>query len=397
MLIYNLFVLTVAFLLYLDYMVHKNDVHLVNGGTRLSFGNTFMYLALVVIIFFAGFRFEIGYDFITYRGIYLYESELNRFEPLFGLLVRFTQYVNFGLDMQMMFLFYSMLITLILYKALRILTPHYRLGILFYLLIPSLYLNSFSVIRQGIAIAVILYGFQYITNNRPDYKKYIFFAFIAFLFHTGSLFVSLIYLIGSSFFQRLYSWVFYGFMILLSFILSFAHIGKQALYLMPGHFSLYAALENDVSPLKLLVINGFFLFFMVQKDMFIKSRLEKYLFNSVFIGLMIFNIFSSFVFVSRLAQYFLLAEIVLVPIYLYSIKSNFNRKIMLGMFLVYYIFNFNYALYRDINFPGKREHFLIPYENYFFEEKKSNRNVTLDAWHDFILENSNKEEEEIRP
>ena len=107
MLIYNLFIFTVAFFLYLDYAVHKHDIHLVNGGTRLSFGNTFMYLALAVIIFFAGFRFEIGYDYQKYLAGYMYDDELKHWEPLFNFFVRVIREIDFGIGIQAMFLFFS--------------------------------------------------------------------------------------------------------------------------------------------------------------------------------------------------------------------------------------------------------------------------------------------------
>ena len=393
MLTYNIFVFIVAVLLLLDYSVHKYDVHMVNSSARLSFGNTFLYLALFVIIFFAGFRFEIGYDYPKYLAGYLYNSQLEHWEPLFNFFVRLSREVNFGLKTQAMFLFFSTLTVVVLYKALRSLTPHYRLGILFYLLIPSLYLNAFSVVRQGIALAILFYGLQYLVKEKSEYKKYILVSLVAFMFHYSSLFIALLYLFGSKFFEKVHSWVVYIFLTVASLFLSFSHVGKVILSILPGHFSVYTNMAQDVSPLKLLIINAFFLFFMIQKDAFIKNKLEKYLLNSIFMGLLIFNTFSDFIFVSRIGQYLLVAEIVLVPIYLYSLKDALMRKGMLVIFLLYYLFNFNYALYRDKNYEGARAHFLVPYENYFLEEKKSNKNINIEAWYHYIQETIKTEEE----
>ncbi len=396
MLIYNIFIFTVAFLLYLDYLVHKYDVHIVNGESRLSFGNGFMYLALGAMIFFAGFRYEIGYDFPKYAAGYLHDSELDKWEPVFNFFVRLIREVNFGLDMQGMFLFFSSLIIIILYKALKNLTPTYRLGILLYLLIPAFYLNSFSVIRQGVAMVILLYGLQYITGAKPNYKKYALMALLAFMFHYSSIIVSFSYLIGTKFFNRVHSWVIYLFFILVSIFLSFVNIAQYILIMLPGRFHLYAYHTADISILKLLIVNGFFLFFMVQKDHIIKTRLDRYLFNSIFIGLVLFNFFSQFADVSRLAQYFLMSEIVLVPMYLRTMKDILLRKVLLIIFLVYYLFNFNYALYRDINYPGQRPHFLVPYKNYVFEEHKTHRNMNMEAWYNYIQEVTEKEEESMK-
>ena len=395
MLTYNIFVFIVAVLLSLDYYMHRSDVHMVSGGTRLSFGNSFMYLALAVIIFFAGFRFEIGYDYSKYLAGYMFDDELKHWEPLFNFFVRIIREVNFGLEIQAMFLFYSTLTALVLYKALRSLTPHYRLGILFYVLVPSLYLNSFSVVRQGIALVILFYGLQYLVKEKPDYKKYIVVSFIAFMFHYSSLFIALLYLLGNKFFEKMYSWVLYTFLIVISLALSFAHVGKLILSVMPGHFSAYANMAYAVSPLKLLIINAFFLFFMLQKNAFIKNKLEKYLLNSIFIGLLIFNVFSDFVYVSRLGQYLLVAEIVLVPIYLYSLKDGLNRKIMLVLFLLYYLFNFNFTLLRDNQLEGaNKKNALTPYRNYFFEEEKSYRQTNIEAWYNYIESTMNNSDED---
>lgn len=385
----------VAFLLYMDYLFHKYDTHLVYSGNKISLGNSFMYIALVVIIFFAGFRYEIGYDYTKYFSAYLTDSELQVWEPLFVFFVRVLRHVNFGLDIQGMFLFFSALTVFIVYKALKNITPYYRFGLLLYLLVPSYFLNSFSVIRQGIAIALLLYALQYITKDKNDYKRYMFVALIAFLFHYSSIFVSFVYVFGAVFFNKIYSWVVYLLLILLSLFISLTHSGKYFISVMPGHFSVYADLTYDISPIKLLVVNFFFLFLLYHKDEFVKEKLARYLFNSMFIGLVIFNVFSDFVYVSRLAQYFLIAEIILIPMYLYSIKNIFNRTVMIIIFLLYYIAIFNFSLYKEkSSHEGYLAHMLIPYKNYFFEESKSYRTIYLEAWYNYIQENSMNQENE---
>jgi len=393
---YNIFIFIVAVLLMLDYYVHQYDVHLQNGGTPLSFGNTFIYLALAVIIFFAGFRFEIGYDYPKYLSGYLYDSELQHWEPLFNFFVRLIREFNFGLDIQGMFFFFSALTVIILYLALRNITPYYRFGILIYLLVPSLYLSSFSVIRQGVALVILLYGLQFIVKEKAEYQKYFLVALIAFLFHYSSIFVAFSYVVGKKLFQKNYSWVFYTFLIAISFFLSFAHFGKLMLIYAPGHFSTYANNYGfSVNILKLVIVNGFFLFFMFQKDRFIKSKLDIYLLNSLFLGLLIFNVFSDFAFVSRLAQYFMAVEIVLVPIYLYSIKDVILHRVLFVLFLLYYLFNFNYALKRDVQYRITHPYAktLVPYKNYFFEEQKSNRNINIEAWYNYISESQQQKED----
>ncbi len=63
------------------------------------------------------------------------------------------------------------------------------------------------------------------------------------------------------------------------------------------------------------------------------------------------------------------------------------RKIMMVLFLMYYLFNFNFTLMRDQQLnEHKKINALTPYRNYFFEEKKSYRRKNLKAWYDYIIE-----------
>ena len=380
MLIYNFFIAIVALLLWLDYLVENYQVSIAYRSRRFDPGNTFLYLTLLIVILFAGFRYGIGYDYNEYLAGFQFDDELERWEPLFRILVLFSRNFDFGLDIQAMFLYFSILTLLIVYKALKSLTPYYRMGLLLYFLIPSLFLNSFSVIRQGVAIALMLYALQYITM-RINYWKYILLAFAAMMFHSSAIVAFAVYFFGRYFFDRLHPWGIYLFLILGSFFLSFAHIGKIALALLPGHFSLYADIEIGVSILKLVVVNAFFLFFLFQKDSFVKTRLDRYAFNSIFLGLLIFNTFSDFVYVTRMAQYFLALEIILVPVYLHSLKDMTMRKTLTAVFLFYYLFNFNYSLYRDRAYNTRKDpHFLVPYRSYFLEKKKPKRVRYLEGW-----------------
>ena len=390
MLTYNLFTASVALLLYADYLVERYSVSMRFEARIISLQHLFLYAALFVMIFFAGFRFEIGYDYSKYLAGYIFDSELEHWEPFFNFIVRTIRHFNFGLGLQALFLFFSAATILVIYRALFALTPHYRFGLLLYSLIPSLYLNSFSVVRQGIALAILFYALQYITL-KSDYKRYLLFAFVAVMFHYASLFASMAYLAGKFFFDRIYSQAAYVVSIVVSLALSFLHVGRYILLMMPGHFGLYVRYEFGVSTLKLLAVNGFFLFFMFQKEKFVKGRLERYLLNSFFLGLLIFNIFSNYIYVSRMAQYFLVAEIILVPLYLHTITDFEVRKVMTVLFLLYYLFNYDYALYRDKILNTRHDkHYLVPYRNYVYEKKKPGRVQYIEAWYDFILKNDEK-------
>lgn len=378
--LYTLFIFAVALLLYADY---ATNLKLAYKASRVNINHLAISFAFATIVFFAGFRYEIGYDYSKYLAGFLFDAELDHWEPLFNFFTRMLREVNFGLDSQALFLFYSIVTIAILFLAIRKLTPYHRLSLLLYLLIPSLFLNSFSVLRQSISMVILLYGLYYLTV-KVDKKRYMLFALAAFLFHYSSIFVVIVYLTLGRYFNRTYSWITYSTGVVLSFLLYVTHTGKYILMILPGQFSLYANTELDVSILKLLVVNLFFVFLVVQKKRFIKTKLDRYLLNSMFVATVIFNVFADFIYVTRIAQYFLIAEIILVPIYIYSFKNSYKKNVLLVLFFMYYLLNFEYALYRDVHFEtGSRKHFLVPYENYFFTNRKSDKEKYRQRWYEF--------------
>ena len=376
MLVYTLFIAVVAGLLYVDYATNLKVIYKAN---KVNINNLAIFGALGSIVVFAGLRYEIGYDYPKYLAGFLFDSELKHWEPLFNFFMRIIREVNFGLDSQAVLLFFSFLTLSVLYMAIKKLSPYPRISILLYLLIPSLFLNSFSVIRQGIAMVILFYGLYYITV-KIDRRKYLLIGLIAFLFHYSSIFVVITYLSLEYFFNRTYSWIVYMVGIVISMFLYVLHVGRFAISMIPGHFSAYTQYDYKVSILKLLIVNAFFIFLMLQKKQFVKTRFQRYALNSMFLATMIFNIFADLVFVTRIAQYFTIVEIVLVPMYIFSFNSKIKKQFMLVLFLAYYLLNFNYALYRDQANNNNDIHALIPYRNYLLEDIKSDKQKYQQQW-----------------
>lgn len=377
MLVYNLFIFCVALLLYVDY---ATNLKIRYKTQKLNINSLAIFLALSTIMIFAGLRYEIGYDYPKYLAGFLFDSELEHWEPLFNFFMRLIREVNFGLDSQAVLLFFSVLTLSVVYVAVKKFSSYYRTSILLYLLIPALYLNSFSVIRQGIAMAILFYALYYLTV-KIDRRKYLLLGFVAFLFHYSSIFVVITYLSFEHLFNRTYSWIVYMSGIAISLFLYVTHVGRLVVLALPGHFSVYTQWDFKVSILKLLIVNAFFIFLMLQKKQFVHTRFQRYALNSMFLATIIFNMFADLVFVTRIAQYFLIVEIVLVPMYIYSFKSKLKQQVVLVGFITYYLFNFDYALYRDMQYnTGNQKHFLVPYENYLTGNVKSDKQKYQQQW-----------------
>ena len=96
----------VSGLLYVDY---ATNIKIVYKANKVNINHLAIYGALGSIVVFAGFRYEIGYDYDKYFAGFLFDSELRNWEPLFNVLTRLVRELNFGLDSQALFVLFSFL------------------------------------------------------------------------------------------------------------------------------------------------------------------------------------------------------------------------------------------------------------------------------------------------
>lgn len=142
---------------------------------------------MMVLTLFVGLRYKVGNDYKEYfiaHGNFK-EGETNYFEPLFSLLnlITITPYEMF---------FWSAVISFIfLYFAIRYFEPNNSIFVITMYFGIYLIIFNIHIIRQGIAIAIILFAFRYIVENK--FFKYIIFVFIAMGFHSSSFIALPIY------------------------------------------------------------------------------------------------------------------------------------------------------------------------------------------------------------
>lgn len=161
---------------------------------------------ILVLVFFIGFRYEVGGDWINYRDIYfdlvnkgILESANFSTDPLFGLINWISGYLytfdssNYGSlrwnENQLIHgyvlvnIFSAIIFSVGLIKFCFDL-PRPILAIV--VAIPYLIIVvSMGYVRQGAALGLIMYGISSLKDN--DIKKFVFFAIIAALIHKASL------------------------------------------------------------------------------------------------------------------------------------------------------------------------------------------------------------------
>lgn len=138
--------------------------------------------ALVVALFVTMRDFDYG-DTQNYANFYISDYVYLDIEPLFESLASMFRFF-YPLDPTYFFFTITFLTVLILNYSLYKLFP-YAMAIILIWAFSSFYsffYFTFETIRDGLAYSILFYAFTYLVNNK-NIKKYLFFVFIASMFH----------------------------------------------------------------------------------------------------------------------------------------------------------------------------------------------------------------------
>lgn len=348
MLTYSLFIILIIFLLILNSVLKtKNEV--------------FEILALTLIIFFVGFRFETGYDWEMYRNFFEYDTFHGSIEPGYVIVVKFLRY--FFDDFQSLFFFTALATYIFLYLGIKKYTKHSSLAIVLFLLIPGFFLNTLTIMRQELAIAIAFYAFSFLRDNKL--LKYLFLMVVAFLIHYSVFLAFLTHFFVFKYASKI-NYNFYYFGIVFSMIFLGFNIGTLVSYFSQGARYEFYGTGESVGLLKIVILNSMVIFYVYLSPRVIeKNFYNVYLVAFVVMSVIFLNIFSSVVALSRFTYYFKIFEIVLVAELLFIFNKNVRILVLILIFSTYFIFFVN-ALKTDMVSTEVQNNF-IPYKNVFLK------------------------------
>lgn len=206
------------------------------------------------------------------------------------------------------------------------------------------YNRSLNMIRQSIALAIILYAFKYIKNKKLF--KYLIFVFIAYLFHKTALIALILYPL-----TRLIS-------IKKSFLFKFSILSFGIIFLFGYQEIMLFLIENGIIPSKYLfyVIGSestVLLIELVRKGIFLiilflfgKSLRQRNSFNSIYIYYMILDFLLYLVgfyanYAQRISYYFGYFDIFIISQIPFCINDKSSKKLVsilfIGFFILYFI------------------------------------------------------------
>lgn len=301
--------------------------------------------AVVLAIAFCGLRYETGYDYNAYRSffedLWLYEGLV---EPGFYYFVHVANSV--GVTTFALFFLFALVTHGLAYHTLTKASPSPNLAFLIYLLIPGLYLNSFSILRSAFAVAVFGYAALRLIS-RGGKLEYLAWGALATSFHYTALFpffVAFVLFLGP---RQLPSRLTCALLFFGSLIASQLPIAQTILNAFGGtKFDGYAALEEHQGALKILASSLLTFFIIYHARYFERSQMLGYFFKVWLVGVVLFNVFIQFTPVTRISYYFGFFSIPLL-IHATSVHRGFARSLSRPALIMFFSAGFAAALYND--------------------------------------------------
>ena len=209
------------------------------------------FLSINLIIFF-GLRYNVGVDYNLYyetiSNISGYEFE--RLEPAFKIIAIISHYLSPHLT----FILGSTIYTLALFKFNIKYSPWPSLSFLLFLSFPFLLLSSLNLIRQFIAISIILFSIDYLINRK--FIHYFLSIIIASLFHKSALILLFIYFFIMS--TKLTIFVALSFMLAIKILLDFL-VSINAL----PHIYIVGFEDKNIEISKVILLSSVILFYFI--------------------------------------------------------------------------------------------------------------------------------------
>lgn len=352
---YFYIILLVSFFSFLDFIKLENK--------RLLF-----YFLLIVLILFAGTRFETGNDWREYVKVFARVPCVNdlwnnldlvflyRMEP--GYIILNSIVKTCGGSINEVFLISCIFIISLYFISLRKYTFLPFIAVLLYMRYGYLQTNMMFV-RQGIAISIFFYSVQYIKTR--DIIKYVVLNIIASFFHSSLLLTLPLYFVIN---RRYSNYVLFAF-VFLSILLSFSNWSYLLPKILPPIIqeNVINYTESDIwggmtGKLNVAIIEKIVIFLVC---IIYRKEMEKAngSFN-VFLNLFVISIicyyafFQMYVFQQRLAMIFQFSTVVIISqmILLLSLKMRFFLLMVLNLVIIYFFLRY-ISMGEDVFIPYK--------------------------------------------
>lgn len=283
-------------------------------------------IILAVLLFvLAAFRVNVGYDYAEYASIIQNPEALQRFEMGVKGLVHLLNSWGYS-DPQYFFIVTSLFIIFFTCIALRVLSNSWAISLCLFVFLGA-YFNGLNVVRQYMAVPFFLLALYYLSNK--EYVRTLFFLLICSLFHVSILMI-IPWMCLSLLPLKKYMYFVCIFLSLVLTCFDMTSILQSISILLPERYQFYLqstfasgrsllGLVKVVFPIILMVI---FLGINDLRNCGLKER--------IFLNLLLFSICLGILFpgnmlVLRIAWYFDIAPVILIPMVFQQLKEIRNK------------------------------------------------------------------------
>lgn len=309
----------------------------------------FIFIVLLVLILLSGLRYmnALYSDEWIYRNDYTKIGNMDiksifslKIEPGFVLLNWFLYKISS--NPQFLIFICAVITNTLIVLTIAKLSDKFELSIFLFICI-GFYFTSFNIMRQYLAISIVFWSIRYV--GKGEFKKYLFSVLIASTFHFSALIMIPTYIIYKG--KAWSKWTILTMLTGIAFTVSFAILVNILEVLLVNtkyndYLKTLTAGYYGVNTLRILI----FIFPLVLLYIW-REPLRKiypncdYLVNLYFIGAMFMVLSSKYVFIARIADYFTIFGVLIIPklTSLYK-KGTFNQFIYFGIIVCYMVFFF---------------------------------------------------------
>lgn len=328
----------------------------------VAYERFYLFGIFVVLFICSALRFNVGNDYEQYTQT-AHEAFVDGYvvtEAGFNWLVKIV-YAIFGFECyEAVFAVFAFVTLWLLLKAMYEQSLDFSMSFFLFMTL-GIYFQTFNTVRYYLALAIVLYAMKYIWEK--DWIRFVLWILFAALFHKSVLLVIPVYWLAS---KRWKTWQILGMLVLsvLAYILK-GPVLQLALFLYPSYRGT-VFLEGGTSVTSILrtaVILIVSVWYWHRYGNECKEQ-DKYWFYAQlnFVALLVYVFFSFLPVVTRIAYYFSISQLFLIPMVVHGIPKERMKKYVYGMMLVVCI-GYLLLFLVQADKPGLR---LLPYHSWVF-------------------------------
>lgn len=315
--------------------------------------------AIGLLLLFVGLRGTMTPDMQRYMWMYQNTNSLEAggLEPSFFVLSHVLH--SFGFDYHALFFCYTVITVLFVYLGIRNETPHVRLALLLYILLPGYFLNLFVEMREMCAVAIVFYAITVFKRKHMRFRLLIFtgLAALSAAFHFSAVLFWLMFLPAYRFIRKPHAVFTYWSLIVGSLLVPTSvlidAISLVAMPILPGKYHGYiqeflqleTGLTESGQMLKTLIYAAMAVFFIYCWRPKKGEEPDYVPLNLFVIGVAVLGLTRSFADISRLSYFFLIYQIVLFPAVLERVRDRVMRLLAAYGTILFYLAQFTYGLF----------------------------------------------------